>query len=217
MDTAVRPSPIDLYRLRRAVAALLDSVGHQGLMDSAGYRRIDIAVQILSGAPLPATSAIRRAINRLLSPDDDPNGSLIALIRVVVGVVAAIIPVIVGLILMGFLLVAEPPAAAGAGLGPDGTPMTPDKTSSPRLRTLRRRGLRIVTVSDGHARVEDLVLGHGEATDRFGADVAALIFDDQRPGALNLTYRTAALRYAGRRADVPGRRRHPSSRRRRRR
>ena len=46
-----------------------------------------------------------------------------ALIRVVVGVIAAIIPIVVGIILMGFLLVAEQPAAAGAGLGPDGTPL----------------------------------------------------------------------------------------------
>ena len=73
--------------------------------------------------------------------------------------------------------------------------MTPDDRSSPRLRALRRRGLRIVTVSDGHATAEDVVLGHAEATDRFGGEVAALIFDDQRPGALDLSYRTATLRY----------------------
>ena len=73
--------------------------------------------------------------------------------------------------------------------------MTPDNTSSPLSRALRRRGLRIVTVSDGHATAEDLILDHAEATDRFGGDVAVLIFDDQRPGALDLTYRTAALRY----------------------
>jgi len=75
MDTAVRPLPIDLYRLRCAVAALLVSVGHEGLMDSAGYRRTEIAVRVLSLAPLSATSAIGRAIDRLISPDDDPNGS----------------------------------------------------------------------------------------------------------------------------------------------
>jgi len=50
-----------------------------------------------------------------------------------------------------------------------------------------------VTICDGSAGVEDLVVDYAAATDRFGADVAALIFDDQRPGAL--TYRTAALRY----------------------
>ena len=75
MDTAVRPLPIDLYRLRCAVAALVVSVGHEGLMDSAGYQRTEIAVRVLSVAPLSATSAIRRAIDRLISPDDDPNGS----------------------------------------------------------------------------------------------------------------------------------------------
>ena len=48
---------------------------------------------------------------------------MIALIRVVVGVIAAIISIVVGVILMGFLLVAEQPAAGGAGLGPDGTPL----------------------------------------------------------------------------------------------
>ena len=48
---------------------------------------------------------------------------MIALVRIVVGAIAAIIPIVVGLILMGFLLVAEQPAAAGAGLGPDGTPL----------------------------------------------------------------------------------------------
>ena len=73
--------------------------------------------------------------------------------------------------------------------------MTPDSTPSRPLRTLGRRCLRIVTVSNGHATAEDLVLDHAESTDRFGADVAALIFDDQRPGAHDLTYRTAALRY----------------------
>ena len=73
--------------------------------------------------------------------------------------------------------------------------MTPDNSRPPLLRALRRRGLRIVTVSNGHATAEDLVLDHAEAIDRFGGDVAALIFDDQRPGALDLTYRTAALRY----------------------
>ncbi len=73
--------------------------------------------------------------------------------------------------------------------------MTPDNTSSPPLRPLRRRGLRIVTVSNGHATAEDLVLDHAETTHRFGDHVAALIFDDQRPGTLDLTYRTAAHRY----------------------
>ena len=73
--------------------------------------------------------------------------------------------------------------------------MTPDNTSPAPIGALRRRGLRIVTVSDGHATAEDLVLDHAETTHRFGGDVAALIFDDQRPGALDLTYRTAALRY----------------------
>jgi hypothetical protein len=73
--------------------------------------------------------------------------------------------------------------------------MTPEIRSTPPFRALRHRGLRIVTVSNGHATAEDLVLDHAEATDRFGGDVAALIFDDQRPGALDLTYRTAALRY----------------------
>jgi len=54
----------------------------------------------------------------------------------------------------------------------------------------------IVTIVDGHATaVEDLVLDHTEATDRFGAEATALIFDDQRPGATDLTYHTAALRY----------------------
>jgi len=73
--------------------------------------------------------------------------------------------------------------------------MTPDNPSLPPIEALRRRGLRIVTVSDGYATAEDLVLDHAEATDRFGGDVAALIFDDQRPGAVDLTYCTAALRY----------------------
>jgi hypothetical protein len=48
---------------------------------------------------------------------------MITLIRIVVGVTAAIIPIVVGLILMGFLLLAEEPAVAGADLGPDGTPL----------------------------------------------------------------------------------------------
>lgn len=75
MDTAIRPLPIDLYRLRCAVAALVVCVGHEGLLDAAGYRRTEIAVRVLSAAPLSPTSAIRRAIERLISPDDDPNGS----------------------------------------------------------------------------------------------------------------------------------------------
>lgn len=73
--------------------------------------------------------------------------------------------------------------------------MTPDYTSLLLSGALRHRALCIVTVSDGQASVEDLVLDLPGATDRFGPDVAALIFDDQRPGALDLTYRTAALRY----------------------
>ena len=38
MDTAVRPLPIDLYRVRCAVAALVVLVGHKGRMDDAGVR-----------------------------------------------------------------------------------------------------------------------------------------------------------------------------------
>ncbi len=73
--------------------------------------------------------------------------------------------------------------------------MTNDTRQHVLARALCRRGLRIVTVSNGHATAEDLVFDRAEATDRFGGDIAALIFDDQRPGALDLTYRTAALRY----------------------
>ena len=65
-----------------------------------------------------------------------------------------------------------------------------------------RRALRIVTVSGGHATAEDLVLDRVEATARFGADVTALIFDDDRPSAPNLTYRTAALRYGAPAAEL---------------
>ncbi len=75
MDTAIRPLPVDLYRLRCAVAALVVCVGHEGLLDSSGYRRTEIAVRVLSAASLSPTSAIRRSIERLISPDDDPNGS----------------------------------------------------------------------------------------------------------------------------------------------
>jgi hypothetical protein len=76
MDTAIGPPlPVDLYRLRCAVAALVVCVGHEGLLDAAGYRRTEIAVRVLSAAPLSPTSAIRRAIDRLVSPDEDPNGS----------------------------------------------------------------------------------------------------------------------------------------------
>ena len=62
-------------------------------------------------------------------------------------------------------------------------------------RSGRRRAVRVVAVLDGQATAEDLVLDHAQAAERFGADVAALIFDDQRPGALDVTHRTAALRY----------------------
>ena len=77
MDTAIRPLAIDLHRLRCAVAALVAAVGHEGLLDVLGYRQADIAVGTLSAAVarLSPTSAIRRAIERLLSPDDDPGGS----------------------------------------------------------------------------------------------------------------------------------------------
>ena len=80
-----------------------------------------------------------------------------------------------------------------------GGDLTNDRTlssRSPRPPAARhRRAVRIVGVSDGQATAEDLVLDGAGATDRFGADIAAVIFDDQRPGALDLTYRTAALRY----------------------
>ena len=77
MDTAIRPLAIDLHRLRCAVAALVQAVGHEGLLDVLGYRQADVAVQTLSAAVarLSPTSAIRRAIERVLSPDDDPGGS----------------------------------------------------------------------------------------------------------------------------------------------
>ena len=77
MDAAIRPLAIDLHRLRCAVAALVEAVGHEGLLDVLGYRQTDIAVGTLSAAVarLSPTSAIRRAIERLLSPDDDPGGS----------------------------------------------------------------------------------------------------------------------------------------------
>lgn len=75
MDTAVRARPIDLYRIRCAVAALVVCVGHEGLLDVVGLRRVEIAVRVLTAAPLPPTSAIRRAIDRLISPEEDPNGS----------------------------------------------------------------------------------------------------------------------------------------------
>ena len=58
-----------------------------------------------------------------------------------------------------------------------------------------RPAVRVVAVLDGQANAEDLALDHAQAAERFGADVAALIFDDQRPGALDVTHRTAALRY----------------------
>ena len=77
MDTAIRPLAIDLHRLRCAVAALVQAVGHEGLLDVLGYRQADIGVATLTAAVdrLSPTSAIRRAIERLLSPDDDPGGS----------------------------------------------------------------------------------------------------------------------------------------------
>ena len=77
MDTAIRPLSIDLHKLRCAVAALVQAVGHEGLLDVLGYRQVDIGVATLTAAVarLSPTSAIRRAIERLLSPDDDPGGS----------------------------------------------------------------------------------------------------------------------------------------------
>ena len=75
--------------------------------------------------------------------------------------------------------------------------MPSDYTTQPHAgpSTTRQRAVRVVTASGGQATAEDLVLDHAAATVRFGADVADLIFDDQRPGALNVTPRTAALRY----------------------
>lgn len=77
MDTAIRPLAVDLYRLRCAVAALVVAVAHEGLLDVLGCRRADIAVRTLSAVAvrLSSTSAIRRAVERLICPDDDPDGS----------------------------------------------------------------------------------------------------------------------------------------------
>ncbi len=73
--------------------------------------------------------------------------------------------------------------------------MTSDSTAPSPGASSRRRAIRVVAVTDGQATAEDIVLDHAGATHRFGTDVAALIFDDQRPGGLDLTYRAALLRY----------------------
>ena len=78
-------------------------------------------------------------------------------------------------------------------LGDDSQPTIPAPGAS--LTSNRRRALRIVAATEDQATAEDVVLNYPEATHRFGANVAALIFDDQRPGALDLTYRAALLRY----------------------
>lgn len=59
----------------------------------------------------------------------------------------------------------------------------------------RPRALRVIVVRDGTATAEDVDLDAAQATALFGSGVAAQIFDDQRPGVPDLTYRTAALRY----------------------
>ena len=75
-DTALEPAaPIDLYQVRCAVAALVDCVGHHGRLSAAGLRRTDLAVKILSRLQVPETSKLRRAVDRLLSPAEDPTGS----------------------------------------------------------------------------------------------------------------------------------------------
>ena len=70
-----------------------------------------------------------------------------------------------------------------------------DPSSQPRPPGGRRRALRIVGIAAGEATVEDVVLDHTQATARFGPTTADLIFDDKRPGALDLTPTTAAARY----------------------
>ena len=76
LDTALEPPiPVDLYQVRCAVAALVDCVGHHGLLSDAGLRRTDLAVEILSRLQVPETSKLRRAVDRLLSPAEDPTGS----------------------------------------------------------------------------------------------------------------------------------------------
>ena len=59
----------------------------------------------------------------------------------------------------------------------------------------RRRSVRIVAISDGQATAEDLVLDPAETAARLGDTAAALIFDDTRPGTLDLTHATAVARY----------------------
>ncbi len=72
IDAAVEPPVrIDLYQLRCAVAALVDCVNHGGLLNTAGLRRTEIAVKVLRSLPASQTGALRRAVDRLLSPADD--------------------------------------------------------------------------------------------------------------------------------------------------
>jgi len=65
---------IDLFRIRCAVAALVVCVDHGGLLTVAGVRRTDLAVRTLSHVEIPSGSALRAAIDRLLSPADDSGG-----------------------------------------------------------------------------------------------------------------------------------------------
>jgi len=67
--------------------------------------------------------------------------------------------------------------------------------------TERPRAVRVVTVDGGKATAEDLVLDPAGATALFGPDVAALIFDDERPGD-DLSFDAAVSRYGTAGADL---------------
>ena len=140
--------PIDLYQVRCAVAALVDCVGHHGLLSTASLRRTDLAVKILSSLRAPETSALRRAVDRLLSPTEDPTGSrtvdAIVELATLTHVDAAAAPALAAALLLpvlprpqqGLLFDGdhEPDPAPPAHLPPglDAQDMTPDRTEEPR-------------------------------------------------------------------------------------
>ena len=69
------PDTVDLYRLRCAVAVVVDCAQRGGHIDRGELRRFDYALWVLANLRAGPGAPLRRAVDRLLSSTADPDGA----------------------------------------------------------------------------------------------------------------------------------------------